>query len=441
MITSLQYLLVLHFSYLGLCLSICNINITQYLKDPATLWCPDNMFKLGFFSPGNTTNRYVGIWYNFSETTVVWVANRDKPLKDSFGVFKISEDGNLVVMNGMKDVIWTSNISSTSHVVTSSIAQLRGGNLVLLDNSKYRNIIWQSYQHPSDTFLPKMTIPINSVKAGEKTGLRSWKSTLDPSFGDFSTSITAILPQLLIWEGKNLYWRSGQWNGQVFIGIKSMRSVHTSGYNVVDDEEGTVYLTGLVERKEPTRFVLDSSGNLVQSYWDGIERIWKFPWSAIENDCNVYGTCGPFGSCNSLYSPICSCLRGFEPKNIDEWEKGNWTSGCVRRKSLQCDQEKNKTSTKDGFLKMGYMKVPDFAEWLPPKLEDECRSQCLSNCSCLAYAFDTGIGCMSWSGYLIDIQPGADPRVSLWVLEHPLLSTRDLYIQTGYSKRIDKNKL
>ncbi|KAH0764136.1 hypothetical protein KY285_000007 [Solanum tuberosum] len=371
------------------------------------------MFKLGFFSPGNTTNRYVGIWYNFSETTVVWVANRDKPLKDSFGVFKISEDGNLVVMNGMKDVIWTSNISSTSHVVTSSIAQLRGGNLVLLDNSKYRNIIWQSYQHPSDTFLPKMTIPINSVKAGEKTGLRSWKSTLDPSFGDFSTSITAILPQLLIWEGKNLYWRSGQWNGQVFIGIKSMRSVHTSGYNVVDDEEGTVYLTGLVERKEPTRFVLDSSGNLVQSYWDGIERIWKFPWSAIENDCNVYGTCGPFGSCNSLYSPICSCLRGFEPKNIDEWEKGNWTSGCVRRKSLQCDQEKNKTSTKDGFLKMGYMKVPDFAEWLPPKLEDECRSQCLSNCSCLAYAFDTGIGCMSWSGYLIDIQPGADPRVSL----------------------------
>ncbi|KAL3347119.1 hypothetical protein AABB24_021009 [Solanum stoloniferum] len=52
---------------------------------------------------------------------------------------------------------------------------------------------------------------------------------------------------------------------------------------------------------------------------------------------------------------------------------------------------------------MGYMKVPDFAEWLPPKLEDECRSHCLTNCSCLAYAFDTGIGCMSWSRFLIDI--------------------------------------
>ncbi|PHT99265.1 hypothetical protein BC332_31872 [Capsicum chinense] len=330
-------ILVLHVFYLGLCLSICNINSTHYLRDPATLWCPDNIFKLGFFSPGsrNSSNRYVGIWYNFSETTVVWVANRDKPLKDSSGVFKISDDGNLVVMNGMNEILWTSNVSSSSIVVMNSTAQLRSGNLVLLDNAKNGNVIWQSYQHPSDTFLPKMKIPINSAKTGEKTGLRSWKSPLDPSFGDFSTSITAILPQLLIWKGEYVLWRSGQWNGQIFIGIKRMRSVHTGGYNVVDAEEGTVYLTGLVERKEATRFVLETTGNLVQSYWDEIERKWKFPWSAIENDCDVYGTCGPFGRCNSLDSPICSCLRGFEPKNRDKWRKGNWSSGCVRRKSLQ----------------------------------------------------------------------------------------------------------
>ncbi|XP_060196399.1 G-type lectin S-receptor-like serine/threonine-protein kinase At1g11330 isoform X2 [Lycium barbarum] len=320
-------------------------------------------------------------------------------------------------MNGMKEILWMSNISSTSQVNPNSItAQLQGGNLVLFDNSNNGKLIWQSYQHPSDTFLPRMKIPINSVKTGEKTGLRSWKSPLDPNFGNFSTSITAILPQLLIWQGKNLHWRSGQWNGQVFIGVKYMRSVHTGGYNVVDDEEGTVYLTGLVDRKEVTRFVLDPSGNLVQSYWDGSERTWKFWWSAIENDCDVYGTCGPFGSCNSLDSPICSCLRGFEPKNREEWEKRNWTSGCVRRKNLQCDQEKNKTSSKrDGFLKVEFMKVPNFAQWLPPKLDDECRSICLSNCSCLAYAFDTGIGCMSWSGSLIDVQQFQGSGTTLYI--------------------------
>ncbi|OIS96405.1 PREDICTED: G-type lectin S-receptor-like serine/threonine-protein kinase At1g11330 isoform X1 [Nicotiana attenuata] len=423
---NLQYLLinifVLYAFYFGLCIGICNITSTQYLRDPATLWCPGNIFKLGFFNPQNSSYRYVGIWYNFSETTVVWVANRDKPLKDSTGVVKISEDGNLVVMNGDKETLWSSNISSTSQT-TNSTAQLQGGNLVLLDNSN-GSIIWQSYQHPSDTFLPKMKIPINSAKTREKTGLRSWKSPLDPNFGDFSSSITTILPQLFIWKGKYPHWRSGQWNGQIFIGVKNMRSVHTGGYNVVDDEEGTVYLTGLADRKEAVRFTLEPNGNLVQSNWDENERNWMIPWLAISDDCDVYGTCGPFGSCNSLDSPICSCLRGFDPKSREEWEKGNWSSGCVRRKPLQCE-EKNKTSKEDGFVKLEFMKVPDFAEWLPSKMEDECRSQCLRNCSCLAYAFDAGIGCMSWSRSLIDIQEFQRAGTTLYIrvayseLDHP----------------------
>ncbi|PHT60422.1 hypothetical protein CQW23_02785 [Capsicum baccatum] len=216
----------------------------------------------------------------------------------------------------------------------NSTAQLCSGNLVLLDNAKNGNVIWQSYQHPSDTFLNKMKIPINSAKTGEKTGLRSWKNPLDPSFGDFSTSITAILPQLLIWKGEYVLWRSGQWNGQIFIGIKRMRSVHNGGYNVVDEEEATVYLTGLVERKEATRELVVHLGGAI--HW-------------IRQFVRV--------------------LRGFEPKNRDEWRKGNWSSGCVRRKRLQCDRDKN----------------------------------------------ETRIGCMSWSGFLIDIQQFEGSGTTLYI--------------------------
>ena len=45
---------------------------------------------------------------------------------------------------------------------------------------------------------------------------------------------------------------------------------------------------------------------------------------------------GAFGSCDPQNSPICSCIHGFEPKNTEEWNRENWTSGCVRRTSLQC---------------------------------------------------------------------------------------------------------
>ena len=66
------------------------------------------------------------------------------------------------------------------------------------------------------------------------------------------------------------------------------------------------------------------------------------------------------------------------------------------------------------------IKVPDFAEW-SYRTKDDCRKQCLENCSCVAYAYDTGIGCMSWSGNLIDLQKfstgGLDIYIRLSYLE------------------------
>jgi hypothetical protein len=115
--------------------------------------------------------------------------------------------------------------------------------------------------------------------------------------------------------------------------------------------------------------------------------------------------CGVFASCNSLSSPICSCLRGFQLKIIEKWNRGNWTSGCVRRTPLQCERlnKSGEEGEANGFSKLKMIKVPDFAQW-SYGTKDDCQKQCLENCSCVAYAYDTGIGCMSWTGNLIDLQ-------------------------------------
>ncbi|XP_028800913.1 G-type lectin S-receptor-like serine/threonine-protein kinase At4g27290 [Neltuma alba] len=56
----------------------------QPLPDGRTLVSKDGIFELGFFSPGGSTHRYVGIWYkSIPQKTVVWVANREKPVKDN----------------------------------------------------------------------------------------------------------------------------------------------------------------------------------------------------------------------------------------------------------------------------------------------------------------------------------------------------------------------
>ena len=130
---------------LNLGVAIDTITSSQSIKDPGSIVSNGSAFKLGFFSPVNSTNRYIGIWYsNISVFTVVWVANRETPLNDSSGVLTISEDGNLVVLDGKKEILWSSNI--TNSVANSSAQLMDSGNLVLQGKTT-GTIIWESFLH------------------------------------------------------------------------------------------------------------------------------------------------------------------------------------------------------------------------------------------------------------------------------------------------------
>ncbi|PIN01122.1 Serine/threonine protein kinase [Handroanthus impetiginosus] len=415
-------LFVLHFIFfvigvplMGFSITTDTISSNSFLKDPEAIVSSGNVFKLGFFTPENTTNRYLGIFYTFSEKTIVWVANRDKPLKDSSNTVTISKDGNLVLIDGRNQTVWSIN-AKTSHANT--ILQIQdNGNLVLCDNAT-GSIIWESFSHPTDTFLLTMKV-FDNLTTGEKTLASSWKNGFDTAVGSFTAGLEALnIPQFFIWKNHHPYWRSGPWNNQIFIGVKDEYTAYLNYFSVVNDHAGIIYLTGRNQGKFLTKFSLNSSGSFVLTMWDNEIKDWDIVWSSQENECDVYGTCGLFGICNAQDSPICSCLRGFEPVNKEEWERGNWISGCRRRKQLECDKSNNiggSIGNGDGFLKLKFMKVPDFAEQFPFGQEDECRSICLRNCSCVAYAYDANIGCMFWSKSLIDMQQFASVGYDLYV--------------------------
>ncbi|KAK8612535.1 hypothetical protein V6N13_092648 [Hibiscus sabdariffa] len=101
-----------------------------------------NTFALGFFNPGNSRNRYVGIWYyQIPDKTVVWVANRDNPIKDNSGILRIDGRGNLALFQGNQTLpVWSTNIAISG--TGNSIAQiLDSGNLVLLQNDNRRAVL------------------------------------------------------------------------------------------------------------------------------------------------------------------------------------------------------------------------------------------------------------------------------------------------------------
>ncbi|XP_031398550.1 G-type lectin S-receptor-like serine/threonine-protein kinase At1g11330 [Punica granatum] len=402
--TSFLYLTLLLLSTVAVEFCICrdSISRTEFIRDLESIISNGGTFKLGFFSPPNSSERYVGIWYNdVPSSPVIWVANQNRSINDSSGILKLSDDGNLVVQNGQNETLWSSDVS-TAGVNSTSAQILDSGNLVL--RGAQLNTLWQSFEIPSDSFLSNMRI---SHSQG-KTELTSWKSPSDPSIGKFSMGIdTAMrIPEIFIWKEGSPYYRSGPWNGQAFIGVPRMNSVYLRWVRVSNDDRGTVYLTySFANESFLDYFQLNYEGNVVELYWDDGEERWEIRWLARESECDYYGKCGAFGTCDSKMSPICSCLRGYKPKKLEEWNSGNWTSGCVRSAVQQCERMNTslngKSGESDGFHKLSNMKVPDSAVWLSDE-ESKCPIRCLSNCSCKAYAYDSGIGCLVWYRDLVD---------------------------------------
>ncbi|KAI9083674.1 hypothetical protein K1719_034375 [Acacia pycnantha] len=400
-------LLAFHICLLSSTLVVCaldSITASVLIQEPETVSSRNNMFTLGFFSPQNSTNLYVGIWY-MSKSSIVWVANKNNPLIDSSGILTISENGNLVVLNGQKQVVWSTNVS---HIASNSSAQLLdSGNLFLADGITGA-FVWQSFQHPSNTFLQGMEL-ISNKKTGEKVQLTSWESPSDPSNGKFSLGLEVRnVTELFVWEGNSPKWRTGPWNGMTFLGITRKSSSIYQDELLMKRENGSVRYS-VYTGNSIVIFTLVSQGILERGVWNSQTHSWQLLRTAAgSSECDLYGKCGPFGICNLQSSPICSCLRGFEPKNKQEWERQNWTSGCVRREPLQCERGKNdsQTSKTDGFFMVENVKVPDDAQVLASYAENaaDCQTSCLKNCSCIAYAYERNLGCMVWSADLLDIQ-------------------------------------
>ncbi|KAJ8622327.1 hypothetical protein MRB53_030856 [Persea americana] len=169
-ITSFMSLVFLSFSCSYADESITN---TQPLTTWETMFSPNRIYALGFFTTATTTpssSFYLGIWLsNDTQRQAVWVANRENPIHSSSPSLKISNSGNLIISsNGITDIRIT-NATGTS--TNTSAKLLDNGNLVLLEevngDSIEGRILWQSFDHPTDTLLPGVKLRFESDEDGK----------------------------------------------------------------------------------------------------------------------------------------------------------------------------------------------------------------------------------------------------------------------------------
>ncbi|KAI7733272.1 hypothetical protein M8C21_007247 [Ambrosia artemisiifolia] len=374
----------------------------QFLTENDTLVSPARNFVLGFFKPGSSSNRYVGIWFKkIPVQTVVWVANRDRPLTiASSGVLKIVHPGNLVLMNDTNGMMWSSNTTSSGNA-TAKLDDT--GNLVMIDGVN-KKILWQSFDYPSDTQLPGMKFG-RDLLTGREWHLSSWKSSEDPAPGEYTYSVDGTYPQHILKQGAEISWLAGPWNGIWFSGVPTINKNRIIKYNMVINETMVDFSYSDVSSSVVSRFTLNSSGDLRRTMWGKDSKDWETIYEIPRTPYCPYKLCGAYGSCTPLNAQRCSCLddKKFVPIYPDAWTKKDWSGGCMRRTGLDC---KNGT---DGFIKYANIKWPDtMTSWFNMSMTlNECRAVCQKNCSCMAYAnaniTGEGSGCLIWFGDLLEI--------------------------------------
>ncbi|TXG67221.1 hypothetical protein EZV62_008496 [Acer yangbiense] len=385
----------------NLSVAVDTISLAQSIRDGETLVSTSQSFEVGFFTPGNSNNRYLGLWYKFDPSTVVWVANRKNPITDKQGMLVMSDDGNLVLLSKDKKIIWSTN---SSRVLENPVAQLLdSGNLVIRDNINMSSdrYVWQSFDYPTDTLLAGMKLGWN-LRTGFERYLTSWRSADDPSPGDFSLRLDIHgLPQLIITTGSRKEVRSGPWNGRRFDGIPRLSNLLFKA-KLVHKQDELYYTFEPFNNTVKTHRVLNQSGTLHRLVWNWTTTEWSILYSWPFDSCDYYAQCGANNNCRINKRPICECLKGFIPKAEDEWD----TQGLSQ--SRKCiEKPPSDFPSGEGFLKLPAIKLPDF-NWYNSSMNiKECKAECLKNCSCRAYAnsdVSGGRGCLMWFGDLIDIR-------------------------------------
>ncbi|XP_060199270.1 G-type lectin S-receptor-like serine/threonine-protein kinase At4g27290 [Lycium barbarum] len=409
-----SFLLMFQFLQILLCGLLCSISsakdtitATDFLTNGKTITSSNGSFEMGFFSPDNSMNNwYVGIWYkhDVSDKPVVWVANRENPITNTSGVIlKIVNPGKLALLTAANKIVWSTN-SLRRLTVKNPIAQLLNtGNVVIRDanDTKPQNFLWQSFDYPTDTLLPGMKMGKNFV-TGQEFYLSSWKTEYDPVPGEYTYHCDPTgYPQDVIRKGKVKVFSTGPWNGLSLSGLPGLTQNTKFTFKLDFDEKKAFYsneLLGSVMYK----LTMNSDGVLQRSLWVENKQKWDVFIASPADTCDNYGTCGAYGSCNNIRTPVCNCLNKFVPKDPKNWVT-NWSSGCVRRTPLNCQNG-------DGFLKYSGIKLPDtqYSRFDVSMTLHECKQACLSNCSCMAYSNldirNGGSGCLFWFGELIDIR-------------------------------------
>ncbi|CAN6302865.1 unnamed protein product [Urochloa humidicola] len=358
----------------------------------------NNTFSLSF-APSPTSPSLFVAAITYAGGVPVWSAGAGAAV-DSRGSLRLTSDGDLQLVNGAGAVLWSSNTGGRG---VAAAAVEESGNLVL--KSRSTATLWQSFDHPTDTVVMSQ-----NFTSRMKLTSGPYAFAVDKSSGNltltWSTSGAAVT-----------YFNKGYNNTAFTRNETPTLEIQSNGIVLMVNGGGVrspavvAYSSNYGESGDMLRFLrLDADGNLRAYSAARGSGAAAEQWSAVADQCQVFGYCGNMGVCSyNGTAPACGCpSRDFELADASNPRKG-----CKRKVDL---------ANCPGNATMLQVDNTQFLTY-PPEIAVEqfyvgftaCRLDCLSAGSCVAStALSDGSG-LCWlkvSSFVSAYQSPALPSTS-----------------------------
>lgn len=347
----------------------------------------------------------------------VWVTNRNRPVKEN-ALVQLDANGELTLKDADGLVVWTSMAASTGATLTLQDQ----GNLVLLTSRG--NVVWQSFDHPSDTLLPGQVIATgtqviasasysNATEgrysvAMEQGGLIMYVATpggLLPyhvvGFSSVDKNNTVESVQHPACMGTSMAYSSG--GGEVIF-----RQSGISGCN-----HSSVIPVGSNDNNTSIFFRLDPDGNF-RTYVYRPHYGWGIDQEIFSGSlyCALPGRCGSYGVCSSYGSCSCPLMSSSDNDLFRAKNPSDPSSGCVLLDPQSCFGDKGVNQFVE--LQGAHYFANDFTYQNTSTLE-YCKSACALSCNCTVAFYQQNTGSCFHYQFVMSIQKVADTSFLAYV--------------------------
>ncbi|KAA8537802.1 hypothetical protein F0562_027618 [Nyssa sinensis] len=302
------------------------------------------------------------------------MANREEPVNGRLSKLSLLKTGNLVLIDAGRLMLWATDTASISSV---QLLLYNTGNLVLRTSED--EILWQSFDSPTDTLLPQQLFT-RDTKLVSSRSLSNYSSGFYKLFFDDDNLLRLLYDDRKI---SSLYWpdpwlrtwdagRSAYNNSRIAV-LDSLGYFHSS-----DDLQFKSADLGIGPKR---RLTLDVDGNVRLYSLNEMKRTWVVSWQAFSNPCMIHGICGPNSLCT--YVPhkksgrMCNCIPGHKMKNDTDWSYG-------------CEPDFNLSLNDDevGFIQLPHVEFYGYdIKYFPNYTLEMCKKKCLQVLSCKGFQF------------------------------------------------------